>query len=750
MIKRILIAGFISYLSLPCFGTVKNIILNCYQTDFTIETQDGITSIDSDAHDIFFESDTLLPALPIVTINILIDENESYASHSASCTETLVQSNVLMAPNEMDLSDEDIYHEPSIPQYGNTIYPSTYVEYISTNLMDGAKFLTFEVHPFKYNAGTGKLYLLPNINLQINLQTTSTRANANSDYRPLNNMREAIKDIVVNANEVDQLYTPTATRSISTWGDPGYEYVIVTNEAMKNQYQRLADWKFQKGLKTKVVTVEEINNKYPNISNVSLRIKEELRDYYNGNYRGLKYVLLGGDFSILPSPLCYIRFFTNYVDTTPTDWFYSCFDTMDWDQNGNGVIGELSDHVDIYPEIMVTRLPSSNSTEAQILVDRIIEYESDPNLTNWSNRILMGGARLHRSWNGKSDAFHKGERIYSQYIQPYWNGTKKKFYDSGIDAPEVTDGIFSSTNLQNALQGGYPFVFFYTHGNEFQWRITDYYGYTYNDATDLVNPTYTFINASACKTNAFDQTTCLSKSFILNPDGNIMGYWGSSRLGFSKWLKGKIGQTNSYHAEFYKQLFTSTEKHYGGIVAMAKIKHLGKCHTHMRAYRWLLFAMNALGDPELPIYTQTPQQFTNIAITYMNGVCSVSTGGISGCKICAIGEIRPGVTLCGVDKNVLNTSFEIEAPSCQVCITKTGYIPYIATVINQTYVQNRTFVGASDSITSGEIYIGSDVTTSQSQGPVIVQSGSLTITSPQKVYIKNNFKVQGGAKLKIN
>ena len=55
-----------------------------------------------------------------------------------------------------------------------------------------------------------------------------------------------------------------------------------------------------------------------------------------------------------------------------------------------------------------------------------------------------------------------------------------------------------------------------------------------------------------------------------------------------------------------------------------------------------------------------------------------------------------------------------------------------------------------ETVISGETYIGRDVTTSTTEGPVLVQSGTLTINSPKKVYIKNSFKVESGAKLRIN
>lgn len=93
--------------------------------------------------------------------------------------------------------------------------------------------------------------------------------------------------------------------------------------------------------------------------------------------------------------------------------------------------------------------------------------------------------------------------------------------------------------------------------------------------------------------------------------------------------------------------------------------------------------------------------------------------------------------------------FVNNSTECDICITKPGYIPYTASLVNQTYIQNQTYT-EDETVISGETYIGRDVTTSTPEGPVLVQSGTLTINSPKKVYIKNSFKVESGAKLRIN
>lgn len=68
---------------------------------------------------------------------------------------------------------------------------------------------------------------------------------------------------------------------------------------------------------------------------------------------------------------------------------------------------------------------------------------------------------------------------------------------------------------------------------------------------------------------------------------------------------------------------------------------------------------------------------------------------------------------------------------------------------NNVYIQNQ--IITSDTTISGDnIYIGRDVTPSQSIGDVIVNNGTLTIQGNNRKVIKNGFKVNNGAMLKIN
>ena len=188
--------------------------------------------------------------------------------------------------------------------------------------------------------------------------------------------------------------------------------------------------------------------------------------------------------------------------------------------------------------------------------------------------------------------------------------------------------------------------------------------------------------------------------------------------------------------------------HYGDAVMVSKIDNINECKSYKSSFRWDFFSFNSLGDPEMPVFTNTPSSFTNISVTFQNGVCNVSTGGVENCTICVMSKNDNGASFYGVRKNVQEASFNANVDECDVCVTKTGYLPYFTSASNITYIQNQTLTG-NNTIYSSETYIGRDVTTQEPQGNVVIQSGSLTINSSNKTVIKNSFKVNTGAALRI-
>ena len=85
----------------------------------------------------------------------------------------------------------------------------------------------------------------------------------------------------------------------------------------------------------------------------------------------------------------------------------------------------------------------------------------------------------------------------------------------------------------------------------------------------------------------------------------------------------------------------------------------------------------------------------------------------------------------------------------RLCITKENHIPLILEDLGSIFIQNKTFTGTNYINAEKNIYIGSNVTTLEEEGPVTIKSGKTTFDISNELIIKNNFECKIGAILEI-
>lgn len=723
--------------------------------DFSVEKDvKGQVFLKSSKYDIVYKPDSLSPALPYVGVNILVGPSESYESVDVHYTDDIVADEVVLTCNPRYVIATSLGGSSSASNqciYESRMYPGHNVEYVGSSVMKGYKIMSFLVAPFRYDMKERKLIFNSSSVLQL-----MTNGGGSKGVRLEESEEQSIKALVINGSEISTLYeksVETHTRSIPN--APNIKYLIITNELLKTTFQVLADWKTKKGVPTEVITTEDISIDYSG-STLQSKIKSALKNYYDNSTAGFKYALLGGDVSIVPTTICYATY-DGLVRNMPTDLYYACFDTMDWDSNGNGIIGEVSDSVDFVPEIYVSRAPVMSVTDAESFVNRVISYESNPVWTGNAEKILMGGAMRQTYYNTNmgvlSDSHWQSYNLYKNYVMPYWTGDMVEFFDTHTDFPGDASYEYSSSNLQSQLGQGYGFVHIMSHGNPYVWAMEDSNDiYSVVNASSLDNQGETIVVTSSCLTNAFDSvTTCLSESFIRNPDSGILAYVGCSREGWGVSESFNVGPSNLFDGAIFRKIFTLRENNFARSVAEGKNGLAPYCYTYDFPYRWILFGLNPLGDPEMPIFTSTPLTFDNVSITSNNLGLEINAS-IDSCRICIMGQGNP-YYLCL--ENVTSVSAgDLTSGDYNVCVTKPGYKPYNSVVHisgagSNVYVQNTTF--NSDAVfIAPNVIIGSDVNPSETQGPVSVESGaSVRINASQSVRIMNGFKVKLGGVFEI-
>lgn len=673
----------------------RNYTINYDKKDFSFEKTNNILSIKTSKMGVFYSDDLAMPALPYFSYRIVCPSGFSEENFKIRIKKDILYKDVLIGTNPQICStDRILATDTAITTTSSVDSP---VLYSKVHHKYGYDYVYYLITPFVYDANSMDLYFIS----EITISHGETR-NIKQEKEYIEAKRNTIKDIVINPDEVDTFYpfkqiangdklkatSPTFIKSSINNGN--WDYVIITSEALKPAFQELIEWKIRKGLRAKIFTLDEIYA-FPTSENQSTnqgKIKAWIRYMYT--YSGLKYVVLGGDASIIPVKYCFGKYTSEgniESEYVPTDLYYAncSYYFQDWDYNGNGIPGEYGDLIEMDPDIYLTRLPVNTSQNVQYVTQKILQYEKGNGLFNPSyvNNMLFAGTGLTNYNIYNNGAYSLDEQAYNTYIGPYWNGNRDYLYY--VDNTTYTNlnsfNTLTPANLHQLLNSGYHFFHLDCHGNTSSWDLING-NFTNEDAAGCINTSGIIIATTSCRSNAFDQN-CLSKAFMNSTHG-ALAYLGSSRDGLrytSQTQVPAIGLSLLIDAYFFKNLLTGypTDAPYrfGAVAAYTKQMFVDNANLNeTNGYRYLQFGINPLGDPEMPIYTSAPQNFSAAQISVAsNGNVTVSTGGVDNCTI-ALTSIDNGQSYFEVAEDVSSYTFTGVNSRCYVTITKHNYRPY--------------------------------------------------------------------------
>lgn len=674
---------FISVASVYQSAAQRTYIVNFNQSEFTIGSRNSKLYIQPSEQKYLQCGDSLSPAIPFIPYRILIPNDIDTIEYQTSYNQNLlyshcsIEANMSFIPtNTLSLQSYDI---PSATQ--SSLDPVVY-EGIQT--LDGNKFACFKISPFTYNLNYGRLYFSPSIILFFPNLPEDNGFYSFSPYENTNPLETVYYNDSLELKD-HQEYSTFAHRDY-------YDYLIITSNDLAQYFTPLCRWKSTKGLRVKLVTRESIGQNYPGGS-IQEKIKNCISYYYHSLH--IKYVVLGGDASVIPAKMIPIHY-NGTSNITPCDLYYACLKgAFNWDGNGNGVAGEPGDSIDLAPQVSLTRIPATTASDVTAFVTKIIDYETNPLDENYVCNFLNVGSMafgispyLDPNYN---DSRYYLNKVYSQYIVPYWNGNKYWYYQG--DCHLIGNDQYNyveNRGLSLEIDKGYHLINEYSHGQYTSWILDNYSLYSTTEAEGQTNEGLSIIVTNACHTNAFDQNACLSKSLLNNPSGGALTYFGSSREGWVQ-VNGVVACSVLMDALFFKHLFKGDpiKAHsFGSVARQAKLDLAGEAGTWNNPYRWLQFSVNAMGDPEMPIYTQDPLTFTNVGIQKVgSSTVIVNTGGVDSCTIAITSSSDYGQTYLNVARNVSSYTFYHVPISFNICITHHNYTPLVYYNYNPTMNQ---------------------------------------------------------------
>ena len=201
----------------------------------------------------------------------------------------------------------------------------------------------------------------------------------------------------------------------------------------------------------------------------------------------------------------------------------------------------------------------------------------------------------------------------------------------------------------------------------------------------------------------------------------------------------------------------SKNNHFGDAVMEAKKDFLNDAYDASLPYNWLLKSMNALGDCELPIYTNEPSVFSNVFLRVVYEAVYTHPENFT---IAITSKEDNGDSFFYVYPPSSNTSITSEAFTrpCNVCLTKDNFIPFVtetgrfvsANKNYDLYLQNISYKSNEVCYEASNIIVGNQVDNTVETGDVVVEpGGKLDLYAFNRHIIQSGFRCKQGGQLKI-
>ncbi len=424
--------------------------------------------------------------------------------------------------------------------------------------------------------------------------------------------------------------------------DAMVEYAILTSFSFVDEFQRLADWKTERGIYTKVYPSDWVKNHYTG-PDPQAQYHAFLRDLYDHTDGGLRYLLIGGDHEVIRSRQVWTgdKGWAYSGLTVYSDHYYAGLD-HDWDENGNGKYGEIVDPIrepDWDAEISVGRAPVSDVDEARDVVDKFLDYEKDPQVGDWMRTAVLASSVMNPPNANVSNA-HDPSHIYNWWEDNAWESIQRTLplipghMDREIiyDYNQIQGGNYTQENdtlnrssYFNAINMGSSIMVSVTHGwiptgngiphytgdgIGFNWSSAFYY----NDIASMDNANETpFVYFSSCYVGNFTEVNDTNFELLLTKrEGGAIGFVAPTENTYRGEENPDASDGNWWMSEtFWKHLLVDGLRPGDALYQMIR-----EYEPHVRAvggnpdhpfFQQNHAAYNLIGDPETPVWTDLPK-----------------------------------------------------------------------------------------------------------------------------------------------
>ncbi len=367
----------------------------------------------------------------------------------------------------------------------------------------------------------------------------------------------------------------------------GADYLIITHPDLLSQAQRLAEFRREEnGFMVEVVTTNDLYEEFSG----GLKDVTAIRDFILWTYENWN-----------PAPAWVVLFGDGHLDFKEYTTFGKNKPNMvlphvDRDLAIDDWFVRLDAGND--PDMFYGRLTVQNTEQAKVAVDKIINYERNPEYGPWRSRVIIVADDCFRNRNCETLPHTRQSEEVDARISPEFKRVKIYLLDYPYDPPET--GLYkpaAAARLIEEWNRGAILINYVGHGSHNRWAHEKVF-YGPSHLSLLRNRTrLPIVIAASCSIGHFDHFLYdgMVEDLLVMPGGGAIASFAATRVTYSD-------PNEMINNAFVENLFTdpNTKPYLGEAAVLAKIEVGGG-----NASRYTLFGDPAtrLAFPDLPVQT---------------------------------------------------------------------------------------------------------------------------------------------------
>ncbi|MCF8240880.1 MAG: type IX secretion system sortase PorU [Melioribacteraceae bacterium] len=376
--------------------------------------------------------------------------------------------------------------------------------------------------------------------------------------------------------------------------DPGAELIVITSRQFEEQAQRFAEYRStstSNAVEAKVFYVEQIYNEFGSGIADPTAIRDFVKYAYDNWSVQPQYVLLFGDgnYDYYNIEGADQNFITTYqsIESLREIYSYPSDDYYGWISGNDSLI-----------DIAIGRIPVKSNSDAKIIVDKVIRYETELPKSLWRTKItLVADDGLTSDGDDGKEHTFRSEQLTGN-IPKYFDLNKiylirypTVITGLGRRKPNVNDAII------DAINNGTLILNFQGHGNPSVWTHERVYEKSVT-IPRLKNSQYFFLAAATCDFARYDdpQNTSGTEEMLFLPDAGTIGAFASARAVYS----GQNSRLNEYFFSYLLENRSDLNKpnRIGLAYQSAKVAYAG---TNTEKFHLICDPTLRLNEPSMPV-----------------------------------------------------------------------------------------------------------------------------------------------------